>query len=139
MIWQTAEERIISDGSFMLPVPRSTPAIVFISQGTTAPPKKICIYAIACASTLPRPPSNSRSEGPKISMPSMKTSPKQMPISSACAARVEARSISPAPSARAIADATPPPIAPPDMVMVRITQGNSNAIAASDSTPRRPI
>ena len=42
MIWQTAEERIISDGSFMLPVPRRMPANVFISQGSTAPPKKIC-------------------------------------------------------------------------------------------------
>jgi hypothetical protein len=42
MIWQTAELRISADGSFMLPVPRSTPAIVFISQGSTAPPKKIC-------------------------------------------------------------------------------------------------
>ena len=72
-------------------------------------------------------------------MPSMKVSPNEMPIRSACAARVEARSISPAPSERAIAEATPPPIAPPDIVMVRITQGNSSAIAASDSTPRRPI
>ena len=62
-----------------------------------------------------------------------------MPISRACAASVEARSRSPAPIARAIADATPPPIAPPDMVMVRITNGNTSAIAASDSTPSRPI
>ena len=42
MTWHTAEDSIISDGSFMLPVPRSTPAIVFISHGTTAPPKNIC-------------------------------------------------------------------------------------------------
>src|SRR4051812_15589611 len=42
MIWQVAEESISSDGSFMLPVPRKTPAKVFISQGTTAPPKNIC-------------------------------------------------------------------------------------------------
>ena len=40
MICQTADDRIISDGNFMLPVPRSTPAMVFISQGSTAPPKK---------------------------------------------------------------------------------------------------
>ena len=72
-------------------------------------------------------------------MPSMNVSPKQMPISKACAASAEARSTSPAPSARAIADATPPPIAPPDMVMVRMTKGNTSAIAASDSTPSRPI
>ncbi len=42
-IWQAAEDSISSDGSFMLPVPRKIPAMVFISQGTTAPPKKICI------------------------------------------------------------------------------------------------
>jgi len=42
MIWQTAEESIIIDGSFMLPVPRRIPVIEFISQGNTAPPKKIC-------------------------------------------------------------------------------------------------
>ena len=43
MIWQTAEENINSDGSFMLPVPRRMPAIVFISHGRTAPPKNICV------------------------------------------------------------------------------------------------
>ena len=32
----------MADGSFMLPVPRKIPAIEFISQGSTAPPKKIC-------------------------------------------------------------------------------------------------
>ena len=42
MIWQVADDSIRSDGSFMLPVPRRIPANVFISQGTTAPPKKIC-------------------------------------------------------------------------------------------------
>jgi len=72
-------------------------------------------------------------------MPSMKVSPKQTAISIACAANAEARSISAAPRARAMADATPPPIAPPDMVMVRMTQGNTSAIAANESTPSRPI
>ncbi len=41
MIWQTAELSTISEGSFMLPVPRRIAANVFISHGTTAPPKKI--------------------------------------------------------------------------------------------------
>jgi hypothetical protein len=72
-------------------------------------------------------------------MISMKVSPKPAPIRSACAASAEARSLSPAPSARAIADDTPPPMAPPDIVMVRITNGNTSAIAASDSVPSRPI
>jgi len=31
-----------------------------------------------------------------------------------------------------MAEATPPPIAPPDIVMVSITHGNTSAIAASD-------
>src|SRR5882757_8994524 len=70
---------------------------------------------MASARTLPRPPSNSSNAGPKISMPSMKVSPKQIPISMAWAASVDARSTSPAPSARATAEATPPPIAPPDI------------------------
>jgi hypothetical protein len=43
MIWNTAEQRIISEGNFMLPVPRRIPAIEFISQGRIAPPKKICV------------------------------------------------------------------------------------------------
>ncbi len=43
MIWQTADDSISDDGSFMLPVPRKMPAMVFISQGMTAPPKKICV------------------------------------------------------------------------------------------------
>ena len=43
MIWQTADESIISDGSFMLPVPRKMPAMVFISHGMIAPPKNICV------------------------------------------------------------------------------------------------
>ena len=38
-----------------------------------------------------------------------------------------------------MADDTPPPIAPPDMVMVRITNGNTSAMAASASVPSRPI
>src|ERR1700694_1759040 len=83
--------------------------------------------------------SNSSSLGPNTSMPSVNVNPKQIPMSKACAASVDARSTSPAPSARATADATPPPIAPPDMVMVRIPNGNPSAIAASDSTPSRPI
>ena len=43
MIWQVADNSISDDGSFMLPVPRKMPPMVFISHGTTAPPKKICV------------------------------------------------------------------------------------------------
>ncbi len=77
--------------------------------------------------------------GPNTSMSSMKDGPKQTPISRACKASVEARSTSPAPIARAMADETPPPIAPPDIVIIRITNGNTSAMAASNSVPSRPI
>ena len=40
--WQAAETSISADGSFMLPVPRRMPPMLFISQGMTAPPKNIC-------------------------------------------------------------------------------------------------
>ena len=69
----------------------------------------------------------------------MKNRPKHSPISSAWIANVAARAWSPAPSDRAIAEETPPPIAPPDIVIIRITNGNTSAIAASDSVPSRPI
>src|SRR3954467_11890286 len=39
-ICQTAEQSIISDGNFMLPVPRKIPASEFINHGSTAPPNK---------------------------------------------------------------------------------------------------
>ena len=71
-------------------------------------------------------------------MPSVKLSPKQAD-QQRMRGHAAARSLSPAPSARAIADDTPPPMAPPDMVMVRITNGNTSAIAASHSVPSRPI
>ena len=40
-IWQTAELRTMREGNFMLPVPRRIAASVFISHGSSAPPKKI--------------------------------------------------------------------------------------------------
>ena len=57
----------------------------------------------------------------------------------ACSASVAARSRLPAPSARLIADETPPPIAPADIICVSITKGNTSAMPASGSVPSRPI
>ena len=57
----------------------------------------------------------------------------------ACSASVAARSRSPAPSARLIAEETPPPIAPADIICVSIANGNTSAIAASGTVPSRPI
>ena len=42
-IWHTAVFRVTIDGNFMLPVPRKMEAKVFISHGTNAAPKKICM------------------------------------------------------------------------------------------------
>ena len=57
----------------------------------------------------------------------------------ACSASVAARSRFPAPSARLMADETPPPIAPADIICVSMTNGNTSAIPASGSVPSRPI
>jgi hypothetical protein len=57
----------------------------------------------------------------------------------ACSASVAARSRSPAPSARLIADETPPPIAPALIICVSMANGNTSAIAASGMVPSRPI
>ena len=57
----------------------------------------------------------------------------------ACSASVAARSRFPAPTARLMADETPPPIAPADIICVSITKGNTSAMPASGSTPSRPI
>jgi hypothetical protein len=42
----------------------------------------------------------------------------------------------PPPSARAIAEEMPPPMAPPDIICISITTGNTTAIPASASVPR---
>jgi hypothetical protein len=38
-----------------------------------------------------------------------------------------------------MADDTPPPMAPADIICVSITKGNTSAIPASGSVPSRPI
>ena len=72
-------------------------------------------------------------------MTTVKNNPAQVPIMAACSASVAARSRLPAPSARLMADDTPPPIAPADIICVSITNGNTSAIPASGSVPSRPI
>ena len=53
----------------------------------------------------------------------------------ACQISCSARCRSPAPSARAMAEATAPPMAPADRVWVSINSGNTNAIAARERLP----
>ena len=129
----------VADGSRMSPVPRSTEASVLTSQIETAPENSTCEYCSACSSTPPRPPSSMKNWRPNSSMTAVKNSPPSRPIMTACSASVAARSRSPAPMARLIADETPPPMAPADIICVSMTKGKTSAIAASGSMPRRPI
>ena len=76
--------------------------------------------------------------GPKTSISRPFSPPAARPIHSACTASALARSGAPAPSARLIADATPPPIAPPDSIICSMTIGNTSAMPASDGTPKLP-
>ena len=52
-------------------------------------------------------------------------------MASACSANAAARASSPDPSARLIAEDTPPPIAPADSICISMTIGNTRAMAAS--------
>ena len=137
-IWHAADENMITDGSTMLPVPRRIATSVFITQISTMLEKKICENASASTRTALRPPIQVNSCSPNTSSSTVKVMPTLMAIAKACSASVDARSRSPAPSARAIAEATPPPIAPPDIVIIRMIRGNISAIAASGAMPRRP-
>ena len=76
---------------------------------------------------------------PKASIITVKKIPAQAPIIAACSASVAARSRSPAPIARLMAEETPPPIAPADIICVSMTKGNTSAIPASASVPSRPM
>ena len=51
----------------------------------------------------------------------------------------QARASSPEPSARLIADDTPPPIAPEDIICVNMMVGKTSAMAASASLPSHPM
>jgi hypothetical protein len=56
----------------------------------------------------------------------------------ACATSLRAPAGSPAPSARAMAEDTPPPIAPAEVICSSMISGNTSARPASGAVPRRP-
>src|SRR6266508_2842972 len=56
-------------------------------------------------------------------------------MTSACSTNASASSRRPPPSARAIADEMPPPIAPAEIICISITPGNASAMPASASVP----
>ena len=65
----------------------------------------------------------------------MKTSPKATAMASAWSTSASASARRPAPSARAIADEMPPPMAPADIICISISTGKTSATPASASVP----
>ena len=59
-------------------------------------------------------------------------------MASACSTSASASSRRPAPSARAIAEEMPPPMAPAENICISITPGNTSAMPASASVPSLP-
>jgi hypothetical protein len=55
------------------------------------------------------------------------SSPMPSAISTACFTRPAASSIRPAPMARATAEVTPPPIAPPEVICISMMSGSTSA------------
>jgi hypothetical protein len=71
-------------------------------------------------------------------MASVNAAPIAIAMTSACQTRASAAAGRRAPSARATAAATPPPIPPADMVCMSITSGKTSETPASASAPSRP-
>ena len=69
----------------------------------------------------------------------MNSRPPPVPMRIAWQASARARSSLPEPIARAIAEETPPPMAPDDICCVIMIIGKTSAIAASGSVPSRPL
>ena len=69
----------------------------------------------------------------------VKNSAKPVAMISAWEMVASASSRRPAPSARAIAEDTPPPIAPADIICISMTPGNTSATPASASVPSLPM
>src|SRR5207245_1458765 len=65
----------------------------------------------------------------------MKRSPKPTAMASAWTTSASASARRPAPSARAIADEIPPPMAPADIICISISTGKTSATPASASVP----
>ena len=69
----------------------------------------------------------------------MNAAPKPSAITSACSASASASVRRPAPSARAMEEEMPPPMAPADIICISITTGNTSATPASASVPSFPM
>src|SRR5262245_48706455 len=93
---------------------------------------------MATVSVPPVPPMAAYSDGPPSSSPVVNTAPITTAMTHACHASASASGRRPAPSARATAEATPPPMPPADMVCMSMISGNTRATPASASAPSQP-
>ena len=75
---------------------------------------------------------------PNATKIALKARPAAAPMTTACRASASARAKSPAPSARLIAEETPPPIAPADSICISMISGKTSVMAASGVVPRMP-
>jgi len=75
---------------------------------------------------------------PKGTATSVKSAPIAAAMMSACTTSRRAAAALPDPSARAMAEETPPPIAPAEVICSSMTSGNTSASPASGVVPRRP-
>jgi hypothetical protein len=110
-------------GSAIVPVPRTMLPSVLTSQMTAAPPKMTREYVTAASSASPVPPMARYTAGPPRSKPVVNRLAIPRAITTAWPASAWASARRPAPSARATAEATPPPMPPADMVCISMTRG----------------
>ena len=122
----------------MLPVPRTTLASMLKSQTATAPAKTTREYATAASRAPSRAPIAWYSGRPPGRTTAVNTPPRTSAMTIAWATSASAWARRPAPSARATAEATPPPMPPADIVCISMTSGNVTEIPARASGPRRP-
>ncbi len=125
-------------GTAMLPVPRITADSALKTQMTTAPANTQPEYTSAASSDAPVPPMRAYSARPKTSSTTVNRAPNSTAITSAWTTSALASSLRREPSARAIAEAMPPPMAPADIICMSITAGNTSAMPASASVPSLP-
>jgi hypothetical protein len=123
----------------MLPAPRTTAPSTLVAQMTMAPLNSTSAYDSAASSAAPRPPIAPKMLRPKPSNVAVNSAARTQAISIDCCARCPASSDRPAPSARATAAVTAPPMPPPDICIISIDSGNTSATPASASAPSRPM
>lgn len=76
--------------------------------------------------------------GPPSSKAALNTTLKPSAITNACSTSASASRRRPAPSARAMEDAMPPPMAPAEVICISITTGKTSAMEARASAPSLP-